>query len=167
MLHLSPTINLLELVWVVIAVAGLTYSLKLRHDAKLDVKARHLDGTNSGKEDLAKMLIVTASLNAFGFLAFLLAGGGAMLIPSSRATTPRSYAIQLLLIAAQIAMAASVWHKQRVRTKVFIRDRENEILRLAAVASVAADHLDQNTQALAELTDATRENTDVLRTGDG
>lgn len=162
-MRLTNTINLIEALWVLTALSGLVYSLKLRHDARQDVAARHLSGTNSGREDLAQMLVTTAALNAIGFLGFLLAGLVAMTIPSSPAITPRSYGIQLLLVGAQLAMAVSVWHKQRVRTRVFVRDRDAEIARLAVVAELATEHLDLNTEALGQLTDATREHTQTLR----
>lgn len=165
-MHLTSTITLIEVAWITIAIAGLIYSLRLRHDAIEDVRARHENGTNSGREDLANMLVTTAALNAAGFAAFLLAGGVAMLIPSSRPFAPRSLAIQLLLVGAELAMAASVWHKQRVRQRVFDRDRVAEMERLAAAASLAAEHIDLNTAAVLENTAATMENTETRRESD-
>lgn len=191
-MRITTTINIVEVVWFVVALFGLFYGIKVRQDAVTDVAVRHAAGVNSGRQELAQLLVATSSLLCFAFAVWLLCGLLAMMVPSPPSTTPLSYVIQFGLVAAEVALAYMLFHKQTVRRRVLIRDMASDaVLHRAAAdllrmeqrantealianttATEAATHALQNgpmaaqvaqTEATTDLTAATTENTDVIR----
>ena len=64
-MHLTSTIDIFELVWVVVALFGLVYCLSIRSEATRDLVARQTAGINSGRQELAQLLVTTSTLTAF------------------------------------------------------------------------------------------------------
>ncbi len=178
-MQISRTVTVIELAWIAIAAFGLFYGLLLRSDARKDVAARKLAGVNSGREELAALLVVTSTLTTYAFLGFLLAGLLAATVPS-RAVTPLAvYVLQAFLISGQASLAVMVWHKQRVRRRVFNRDMADrelrrtaesvlataEAKRLATAAELIAERQEHNTAALEANTIATEAATEAMENG--
>jgi hypothetical protein len=161
--NITRTINVVEVLWVAGAAFGLMYGLLVRRDAMIDVQARHDAQMNSGRETLARLLVVTSSLLSYALFIFLLVGIGAMMMPGDPRTTPMSYVLQLMLVSAEWAVTASLYYKQRVRTRVLLDDMKSEALRVAAAALVAAENLAANTQALVDNTIATEAATEAIQ----
>lgn len=160
-MNLTATVNAVEVVWVAIALFGLSYGLMVRRDAMIDVRARHEAQMNHGRETLARLLVVTSSLSSYALFIFLVVGLGSMLIPGNPQTTPASYVLQFLLVSAECAIAYSLYYKQTVRTRVLLDDMNSEALRIAAAALVAAESLQANTDALQRNSEILEENTVV------
>lgn len=162
-MNLTDSINILEVMWVGVATFGLIYGMVLRSDAQRDVEARHVSGMNSGREDIAHLLVMTATLLSLGLFIGLLCGFAAMTIPSPRVTRPMSYVIQAGLISQLSTVAFTLFYKQRVRRRVLKRDMENEAIRVLAAAKLAAESLDANTEAIAANTVATEAATEAIQ----
>lgn len=92
---------------------------------------------NHGREDIARLLVVTSSLMTFAFVIFLCGGFLSWTIPNVAVTSPVSYFIQAALVSAEVALAFVLWYWQRVRSRVFERDRIAEQARLERVSQDA------------------------------
>lgn len=148
MIHITSRINMVEVVWVVVATFGLFYGLRVRHDALLDVRARHVAKINSGREEIARLLMVTTSLSTYAFSVWLICGGLAMLIPSAT-TSPIGYMIQAGLVSAEVAIAYSLYYMQKVRRRVLLRDMNSAEIRKRAAADL--DSLERKAQTAASV----------------
>lgn len=168
-MQLTDRTSIFEVIWVVVGLWGLYQALTLRHDAQRDVQARVESGSNSGKEDLATMLVTTTGLKAAAFAIFLFAGVAAAATLNPPVIRPASAFIQSLLIGGHLLLARSLHYQQQVRQRVFERDVRAEAKRLSdeaehvaqeaarvsdAAARVSANMTD-NTEALHDLTAAT------------
>ncbi len=158
------TINFIESIWIALAVFGVFYSWKLRRDARADVLARHASGINAGRETLAKLLVVTASVLLYVFSVFLLAGLLAAAIPSPAVTSPESYVIQFMLVSVEAALAWMAYYKQHIRHGVLVRDMNSEALRKEAESRVDLDEMIANTHELKQNTEELRLNTESHET---
>lgn len=165
MMLLTGTIDIFEVVWVAVAVFGLFYCLSVRSDAKQDLRARHAAGVNSGREELAQLLVITTSLTAFAFTVWLACGLLLFTVPASLATSPSGYVVKVGIIAAEIAIALAQFFKQRVRRHVLLRDMRSDAIQAAAAALLASQERQQNTQALLANTAATEAATHALQNG--
>lgn len=160
---LIDTVSPIEAFAVIVAVIGMVYGLKIRRDAVLDVEARHVGRLNSGREELARLLVITSSLLTFSMACFLLVGLSASISGPNPHARPSSYFIQAALVLAESSVAATLWYKQRVRRRVLLRDMESDEVRLMAAALLAAEQLAANTDAIQANTDATVAATDALQ----
>lgn len=192
-MYLTRTIDVFEAVWVAVAVFGLWYCLMIRFDAQKDLVARLAAGINSGREELARLLVTTTTLSAFAFIIWLVCGLLLWTEPPVLPVAPYGYLIKVGIIASEVAIAAVQFLKQRTRHRVLVRDMGSKQVRDAAAAKLAREEQQQNTEALvanttaveaatravqnngtmraqiaqteatAELTEATEANTDVIK----
>lgn len=165
MIHITSRINLIEVAWVAVALFGLFYGVKVRGDAVKDVAVRRAAGINSGRQDLAQLLVVTSSLLSFAFSVWLLCGLLAMMVPSRPVTSPVTYLIQAGLVWSEIALAYMLYYTQKVRRRVLLRDMNSDAVRARAASAVAALEQRANTDALVANTAATEAATQALQNG--
>ena len=163
-MHITNSVTALELVGVLVALFGLAYGLRVVRDARVVLRVIREEGDSEGLEDIARLLVVTASILVFVFVIFLVSGGLSMTIPTPEIVTPVAYVIQGLSLFARIALAYMLFYKHRVRYRVLRRDMADKELREAAELAVAA-HLEQNTAALEANTMATEAATEAMANG--
>lgn len=148
MIPLSRTVDTYEFVWVAVAVFGLFYCLLIRSEAEKDLIARHAAGINSGREELAKLLVTTSTLSAIAFIIWLVCGLLLWTEPPVMARTPYGYVVKIGIISSEVAIAAVQFIKQRVRRRVLLRDMKSKATREAAAAALASQDQQEHTEAL-------------------
>lgn len=164
-MYLTSTIDVFEAVWVAVAVFGLFYCLAIRFDAQKDLVARVAAGINSGREELARLLVTTTTLSAFAFIIWLVCGLLLWTEPPVLTVTPFGYVVKVGIIASEVAIAAVQFIKQRVRRRVLMRDMASKQIRDAAAAKLAREEQQQHTNALLANTSAVEAATHAMQNG--
>jgi|GEM_PF-1876662 len=160
-MQLTSHVTVLELAGLFVALFGLAYGIRVVLDAKVVLRVIRDEGDSEGLEDIARLLVITASILVVVFVIYLVSGGLSMTIPTPQIVTPVAYVTQGLSLIARIALAYMLFYKHRVRYRVLKRDMADKELRAVAELAVAAE-LEQNTAALEALTRATEGATDAI-----
>jgi len=163
-MQVSNSVTVLELAGLFVALFGLAYGIRVVLDAMKVLRIIREEGDSEGLEDIARLLVVTASILVLVFVTYVVSGGLSMIIPTPKIVTPVAYVTQGLSLFARIALAYMLFYKHRVRHRVLKRDMADKELRAAAELAVAAQ-LEQNTVALEANTTATDAATDVMQNG--
>jgi hypothetical protein len=158
--------------WIVLSLVFTVYGIFVRIDAQKDIDARHLSGTNSGKEILAKLVRRMGTLKIIAFSTWFLTGLYAISPWSLQATGPpwRRLIVPLGMNIGLVAIGTSLITFQRERRRVLIKDTAIEFERLhqielAKVQAAQDDIQSRNalTAATADLAQATKDQTEVLQ----
>ena len=160
-MQLNNRVTLLELAGVLVALFGLAYGIRVVRDATKVLRVIRDEGDSEGLEEIARLLVVTASILVFVFVTYVVSGGLSMTIPTPEIVTPVAYVTQGLSLLARVALAYMLFYKHRVRYRVLKRDMADKELRAAAELAMA-DQLEQNTAALEALTVATAGATEAI-----
>jgi len=166
-MQLTNRVTALEVAGVLVALFGLAYGLRVVRDATKVLRVIREEGDSEGEglEDIARLLVVTASILVFVFFIFLVSGGLSMTIPTPEIVTPVAYVLQGLSLSVRIVLAYMLFYKHRVRYRVLRRDMADKELRAAAESALAALQLEQNTAALEANTTATEAATLAMENG--
>ncbi len=162
-MQITRTITVVELIWVLVALFGLAYGVRVVRDAVKVLRVIRNEGDSDGLEEIAELLVVTTSILVYVFITFLCSAGLSMTIPTPEIVTPAEYVLQALFVSAGVALAYMLFYTHRVRQRVLLRDMADTELR--AAAALAALHLEQNTAALEANTTATEAATDAMQNG--
>lgn len=172
-MQITRTVTILELVWTLIAAVGIRYGPLIGYDAWRDRRAREQairlklipdPGPDDPHAALAMTLIINSVMTTLAFVLFL-SIGVIQLFRTSAPPSLTSHFNAAMLIASEVALLFALVYNHNVRRRVYARDRELEILRLAQVAALAAEHIDQNTEELRRNTAATEAVTHAMYNG--
>jgi hypothetical protein len=156
----------LIITWIGVSAVAVIYAFIVRIDAQKDLDARHLAGTNSGKEILAKLVRTMGTLKIIAFTTWLLTGLYAISPWSLNAEGPiwRRLIFPIGMNIGLVCVAASLFLFQHERKRVLVRDTASELERLRRLAAVERDleSRDALTAATNGLAQATREQTEAL-----
>jgi len=153
-MQLTRTVTVVEVIWVLVALLGLGYGIRVVRDAVKVLRVIRNEGDSKGLEEIAQLLVVTTSILVFVFLMFLCSAGLSMTIPTPAVVTPTEYILQAFFVSVEGALAYMLFYTHRIRQRVLRRDMADNELRAAAV-ELARVELEHNTVALEANTTAT------------
>ena len=154
-MQLTRTVTVVEVVWVLVALLGLAYGIRVVRDALKVLRVIRNEADNDGLERIAKLLVVTTSILVSVFVIFLGAAVLSMTIPTPKIVTPSEYVRQALFVSVGVALAYSMFYTHRVRQRVLTRDMADKDVLTAAVTEVERQFAERQIKSRVELTVAT------------